>query len=436
MKKLLLSILFISSLGAHAQFWTVKSTGFTTLSRGIGSISIPDANNMWAIATDGSGGGSLTVKEITKSTDGGNTWVASTVSLGPGSTGLGLSSITAIDGTTAWLSANPGTSGTGGVWKTTNSGATFTKQGTAAFAADSFTNFVYFWDANNGIAQGDPQSGYFEIWTTTNGGTNWTRVPSGNIPTPSPVGNEYGYTNNYVVSGNTIWFGTSSGRLYRSNDKGLNWTVAQTPLTDFGSTGANGSCSFSSTTNGLLVSSDGSIYNTTDGGTTWNAIATGGYFSGDITYVPGTTGTYVSTGTTGSSYTLDNGLTWNTIDALQHTVIAFLNNTVGFTGGFTTSSTVGGISKYTGTELFTKSFEANKFSTFPNPVNDIVTISSSENINFNGINITDINGRIVKIFKTNNVSEIQINVSDLSSGVYLMDINSDNGKVIKKFIKN
>jgi len=426
----------MSAVSANAQFWTVKSTGFTTTSRGIGSISIPDANNVWCIATDGSGAGSTTVKEITRSTDGGNTWTPSTLSLGPGTAGLGLGAVTALDGTTAWVCANPGTGNTGGVWKTVNSGATFTKQATAAFAADSFTNFVYFWDANNGIAQGDPQGGYFEIWTTTNGGTNWTRVPSANIPTPSPAGNEFGYTNNYVVSGNTIWFGTSSGRLYRSNDKGLNWTVAQTPLTDFGSTGANGSVSFKNTTQGLLVKSDGTIYSTTDGGTTFNAIATGGFFTGDITYVPGTAGTYVSTGTTGSSYTLDNGLTWNTIDALQHTVVAFLNTSVGFTGGFTTSSTVGGISKYTGTELSAKDYNTSKFYTYPNPVNEVVNVASSENISFNDVSITDINGRVVKTVKANNNTQLQVNVSDLSAGVYFMSIDAENGKAVKKFIKN
>ncbi len=435
MKKLLLSILFMSALTANAQFWTVKSTGFTTVSRGIGSISIPDANNIWAIATDGSGGASTVVKEITRSTDGGNTWTPTVLALGVGTSGLGVGSVCAISGTTAWISLNPGTGGIGGVWKTTNSGAAFTKQTTAAFASDSFTNFVYFWDANNGIAQGDPQSGYFEIWTTTNGGTNWTRTPTGNIPLPNSA-SEYGYTNNYIVSGDTIWFGTSTGRLYKSTDKGLNWTVSQTPLTDFGSTGANGSVAFSSPTDGLLVSSAGAIYNTTDGGATFNPIATAGFFTGDIAYVPGTTGTYVSTGTTGSSYTLDNGLTWTTIDALQHTVTAFLNTSVGFTGGFTTSATVGGISKYTGTELFTKSFNATKFTTYPNPVNDVVTISNTENLLVTDVNITDINGRTVKNIKVNDLSEVQVNVAELTSGVYFMNVTTDSGKAVKKFIKN
>ena len=438
MKKFLLSLLILTGLSVNAQFWTVKSTGFATVSRGLGSISIVDANNVWAIAVDGSATASQTVKEITRSTDGGNTWTPSTLSLGAGTAGLGLSSISAVSSTTAWISAYPGTGNVGGVWKTVNSGATFTKQATAPFsAASSFTNFVYFWDANNGVAQGDPDPTTFEIYTTINGGTNWTRVPTPNIPASSPAGNEFGYSNNYYVAGNTIWFGTSSGRLYRSNDKGLNWTVSQAPsVADFGSATTGGAYAFSSTLNGLLVTKTGQIFNTTDGGTTYTEIAATGFFNGDIAYVPGTTGTYVTTGTTGSSYTLDAGLTWTTIDALQHTVVSFLDGNTGFTGGFTTSATAGGVSKYTGTVLKTNTVNASKFSTYPNPVSDNVTISNSDNILLTDVSITDINGRTVKSIKVNNLSEVQMNVSELGAGVYFMNVMTDSGKVVKKFIKN
>ena len=441
MKKTLLLLLILTGLSANAQFWTVKSTGFATVSRGLGSISIVDANNVWAIAVDGSATGSLVVKEITRSSDGGNTWTPTTLSLGVGTNGLGLSSISAVSGTTAWISANPGTGGIGGVWKTTNSVAAFTKQTTAAFTSASFTNFVYFLDSNNGIAQGDLDGVFFEIYTTSNGGTNWTRVPTDNIPVPSPPmtsTGEYGYSSNFYVSGNTIWFGTSSGRLYRSVDKGLNWTVSQAPgVTDFGSATAGGAYAFSSPLNGLLVTKTNKIYTTVNGGTTYTEIpAVTGFFNGDIAYVPGTPATYVTTGTAGSSYTLDGGSTWINIDALQHTKVSFLDGNTGFTGGFTTSATVGGVSKYTGTVLKTNTFNANKFSTYPNPVNSTVTVSNDENLLVTDIAITDINGRTVKTLKVNNLSEVEMNVSELTSGVYFMNVTTDAGKAVKKFIKN
>ena len=441
MKKTLLLLLVLTGLSANAQFWTVKSTGFATVSRGLGSISIVDANNVWAMAVDGSAAASNTVKEITRSTDGGNTWTPTTLTtanMGPGVANLGLSSISAVSATTAWISAFPGT-GTpiGGVWKTVNSGANFTKQTTAAFTAASFTNFVYFWDANNGVTQGDPDPTAFEIYTTSNGGTTWTRVATANIPATSPAGNEFGYSNNYYIAGNTIWFGTSSGRLYRSVDKGLNWTVSQAPaVTDFGSATGGGAYAFATPLNGLLVTKTGQIFNTIDGGTTYTEMAVTGFFTGDIAYVPGTTGAYVTTGTTGSSYTLDGGLTWTLIDALQHTVVSFFDGNTGFTGGFTTSATVGGVSKYTGTVLKTDTFNASKFSTYPNPVSDNVTISNSDNILLTDVSITDINGRTVKSLKVNNLSEVQMNVAELTAGVYFMNVTTDFGKAVKKFIKN
>ena len=77
-----------------------------------------------------------------------------------------------------------------------------------------------------------------------------------------------------------------------------------------------------------------------------------------------------------------------------------------------------------------------KLSVFPNPANNSVTISNGENILLNDVQITDINGRTVKSVKLNGVSEIQINVAELSSGVYMMNISSDMGTTTKKIVKN
>ena len=81
-------------------------------------------------------------------------------------------------------------------------------------------------------------------------------------------------------------------------------------------------------------------------------------------------------------------------------------------------------------------FIESKFSISPNPANDFVTISNSENISVNSISMTDLNGRVVKQNSYSNVSEVQVNISDLASGVYMMNIKSDKGTVTKKIIKN
>lgn len=77
-----------------------------------------------------------------------------------------------------------------------------------------------------------------------------------------------------------------------------------------------------------------------------------------------------------------------------------------------------------------------KLSVFPNPVNDVVNVTNSENILVNGVEVADLNGRIVKTTKFENVSNAQINVSDLAAGVYMMTVSSDKGSMTKKIIKN
>jgi Secretion system C-terminal sorting domain len=88
-----------------------------------------------------------------------------------------------------------------------------------------------------------------------------------------------------------------------------------------------------------------------------------------------------------------------------------------------------------GATLKVDSFDASIFAIYPNPVNDILSISNSENINIKSISITDLNGRVVKNNNFNNVSNIEMNLSDLSSGMYIMNINSDQGTATKKIVK-
>lgn len=81
-------------------------------------------------------------------------------------------------------------------------------------------------------------------------------------------------------------------------------------------------------------------------------------------------------------------------------------------------------------------FFSSKFTTFPNPAATTVTISNSDNIMISNVDIIDINGRIVSSHTNNNLTEIQVNVADLTSGIYFMNITTDSGKAVKKFVKN
>lgn len=440
MKKTVLFAFILSCFYSQAQFWTSKATAFSQVSRGVDDISIVDNSIIWAKAYDGASDTPQNVRQFTRSTDGGNTWTSGNINLGTGQTSLNISSITAVSETTAWVTAHPSPSGTGGVWKTTDGGTTWTKQTTALFnTGDSFTNIVYFWDANTGFTQGDPAGGYFELYTTVDGGTNWTRVPSANIP--APLSGEYGYVHNYDVVGNTIWFGTNKGRLFKSTDQGLTWTVTQSPVTDFAGTTVTGSYSFSDANKGLLFASTGILYKTTNGGTTWTTQAyTGNIGNRNIEYIPGTN-TVVSVGTTPNAsvsytaYSLNDGASWTEVmSGTQVTTLKFKDATLGFGGGFSITSTNGGIYKYTGTVLGTPDFiESKSLMLYPNPTSNLLNVDSKS---ITEINIFDMTGKQVMFKKFNTTDHFSLDVSSLSTGIYLLNTTNDSGlKSSLKFSK-
>jgi len=125
MKKLLLTGLALVSMVAQAQTWVPQGTKFPA-NFGVDEIDIVDANTVWTFAYDGSGAGTYP-KVVSRTTDGGATWTATTVA-GPGSNAL-ISDISALDANTAWIITAPHTAGTNAnrIWKTTNGGANWTR---------------------------------------------------------------------------------------------------------------------------------------------------------------------------------------------------------------------------------------------------------------------------------------------------------------------
>lgn len=348
-------ILLLMCVHTFAQTWLTQATGFTAPSRGITNVSIVNPNVVWASAYDGSGANAI-VHDFTRTLNGGTTWTPGVYNA-PGISGFSTAQLFALNQDTAWVIMYNGTAGGGKVIRTNDGGANWFVQPTAAFTAPAgFGNVIHFFNANEGFCMGDPNGGYYEIYTTTNGGTNWTRVPSANIPPPLTV-NEYGLTNSYAVVGNKIWFGTTQGRIYKSNNKGLNWTVHNTP---FASNVYIHALAFKDSLNGLALgvigTTNAGIIKTTDGGLTWTMLTTGPTGGLDakstIAYVPGTRGTYVigSIYNTmpGSAYTCDDGNTWTYIDNVQHAHTSFINSNTGFSGSFNVDAFTGGMFKWDG----------------------------------------------------------------------------------------
>ncbi len=443
--------------------WEVYHSGYTEESRGIsrfGILNSTSADVAWSVAYDGSGNGA-DISAVAYTNDGGVTWTAyDPVSL-PGAVNLGISMVFPTDENTAYIAGYKRSFGNGGVWKTTDAGANWVKStGTNMFSnSASFCNIVYFIDQNNGFTQGDPINGEFEMYYTTDAGATWTQIAGADIA--DPLAGEYGYTGGIVGVGNTLWFTTNKGRLYKSTDGGLTWPVAyQTPLTDFGGAADNGSVTFKDVNEGWILRGNGELYHSTDGGETWTLMTTTGLnnYSGDITFVPGQTDMLVAVDAdatndhAGSAVSRDGGATWERIiyynfgggpwevldvangGQIQQTCVAFRDIDFGLSGGFShlndpndpDSPDDQGVFKYVDQAVGIAGQTIDGLSVYPNPATNVVNLKTDK-APVSNISIYDITGK--EVLRMNNLSlnNTSINVSNLQRGIYLMKIEDENG---------
>lgn len=299
----------------------------------------------WGIAGDGSGS-QANYKSYAKTTDGGLTWTSKAVTtLG----GTAFSQIFGINDQIAYIAMFGNDQANNKILKTTDGGNNWSSILTGGHA-NSFFNVVHFFNQNEGFVQGDPDS-EFELYTTTNGGSNWTRVPGANIP--NPIAGEFGIVHHYTAVGNTIWFTTNLGRIYKSTDKGYNWSVyvIKGTVADGYSTYIDVAFSNDALT-GLahLSYSDGTTstyeyYKTTDGGENWTQFTpTGNFYDSDLSAVPGVDGMFYTVGgdyqtpKMGVSYSTDGGTTWTELaeyyKEFQFTSIAMSSAQKGYAGSF------------------------------------------------------------------------------------------------------
>jgi len=89
---------------------------------------------------------------------------------------------------------------------------------------------------------------------------------------------------------------------------------------------------------------------------------------------------------------------------------------------------------YTNSVLSTEDNEMRNFLIYPNPVSSVLSIDSK--VSFDWIKIYDINGRVLRtIASPSNEKQLQLDVSDLSQGIYFIELQSDKIKQTQKFIK-
>ena len=411
--------------------WTPVETGISD-DINIQDIDIIDENTAWAVT-----GTAYTTEEETltflRTTDG-NTWITGTINT-PDAAGNTASNISALSANDAWV-AMFNYAGGGGIFHTSDGGANWEHQGTAIFAGPAgFPNVVHMFDLNNGFAMGDPNDGYFEIYTTINGGALWTRVADENIP---DNGDEFGIIDCYDVAGETILFGTTNGNIYKSQDMGYTWTLHTSGLSYIND------IALSDENNGIALGTD-EISQTIDGGETWNGIS----YDGDprdftISNVPGisafVTGeapfaTYYPN--TGSSYSLDGGNTWIEIDDESLiTTVDFLNPTTGWAGGFNEGDESAGLYKWEGdlsVAIPEINVEAQQIIIYPNPATNEIQIQINSSQQNTSLRILNSLGDIV--LEVNKFNDQNLDISNLSPGIYFIDLLQGENALRNKFVK-
>ena len=418
----LVVFLLVACSSLFAQ-WTIQNSGIPTDDQVV--LAAVNENVCWGVTRNPG------VSYVTRTTDGGTTWVASNLS-----SLNSFFSIASFNADTAWIAAN-GTAN-GSIYNTTDGGLNWTEQLTTS----GLMFVVRFFDSDNGVCIGDGNGVHPEIYTTTDGGTIWTPVPSSNIPDLNSEG--FIPANSWVVD-NTIWAPTNGGSLYKSTNRGLTWDTTRNVVNTGGSY-----CAFKDTLNGLLCGSLAHVVKrTTDGGATWDSTETKpeGISTLFMSYISGTIGSYVITATPphgpspGSAYTLDNGETWTVVDSVNHQRAAFVSPSVGWSWGGPNI-----IYTWTGNPLITSVEYTNEIirdfhleQNYPNPFNPSTTISFSiPTSEFISLKIYNVLGRevatLVNEEKPTGNYEVNFNATNLSSGIYFYTLQAGKNIQTKKLV--
>jgi hypothetical protein len=91
--------------------------------------------------------------------------------------------------------------------------------------------------------------------------------------------------------------------------------------------------------------------------------------------------------------------------------------------------------KITATSLSVSDNLATAFNMVPNPATDKVQIRATQGALLTNVEVVDLNGRTVMSAKATAGDFHQLNIAELSAGMYMVNIISDQGSVSKKLIK-
>lgn len=357
-----------------------------------------NSQNVYCLISDGTyiyaGTGSA---GVSLSTNNGNSWTA----VNTGLTSTGISSF-AISGSNVFAAGE-------GVFLTTNHGELWTS------ASNGLTNTTVNALAISGT----------NIFAGTNGGA-FLSTNNGGLWTAANTGFT-GQIRTLAISGNNIFAGAPNHGVYLSADNGGQWTLVNNGLTniDVVSLAASGT--------NIFVGTSGGVFLSTNNGTLWTAINNG--LTNLNIYALLVNGTTIFAGTDdGVFYSNNMGANWTSFNVgfpANTAVQAFTANGTYIFAGIRLSP-YGAWRRPLSDVIFgiEDKYDNKSFNLYPNPSSDIVTLNiDNANCTDLTLNIYNVTGNLVKSEMLKQYKR-QINIGDLSNGIYEVEIKSKecNGK--------
>ncbi len=211
-----------------------------------------------------------------------------------------------------------------------------------------FYDAMSFFDAQNGIAMGDPTEDCLSIIVTNDGGDNWTKIPCDKLPKVETGEAAFAASNtNIATVDSNVWIvtGGQRARVFHSPDKGKSWKAYDTPITQGGKMTGIYSVDFYDHKNGIIFGGNWEQKNdntsnkaiTKDGGKTWKLVADNnepGYKS-CVQYIPNTNGKeLLAVGSTGVSFSNNGGYSWTEVSSEKdYYTVQFVNKNVAWLAG-------------------------------------------------------------------------------------------------------
>lgn len=306
--------------------WQTQAIETDASFRGVSAV---NANVAWLSGTKGTFG---------RTTDGGKNWSVGVV---PGAEKLDFRDVEAFSENTAYMmSIGPGEDSR--IYKTTDGGKNWILQFKNA-EPKAFYDAIAFWDEKHGIALSDSVDGKFRLIATDDGGATWKPLPDASRPAALPKEGCFAASGTCLITHgqSDAWFctgGAKTARVFRSNDRGKTWSVAETPiLAGIESAGAF-SLAFRDSMNGIIVGGDyrkpndatATCATTRDGGKTWTLVERPLPFRSGVVWAKDR---WIAVGTSGSDVSTDDGVTWKPLDRENYNCVSFAKSGVAWAAG-------------------------------------------------------------------------------------------------------